>query len=118
MRTLVVILVSICLIGCTTLQPIDAAQPQAIAGQIHVGDKVRAVGKDGRVYNVEITAIERDGFRGKNDRGEGRLRYADLKSLEVEKVSGWKVFGWTVTGVAVTYVVTAATLIAIVLAAW
>ncbi len=103
MRNFICSVLAICVIGCTTMRPIDVPNaPETPA--LHVGDKVHIVAKDGRMYTLEITAIERDGFRGKNDRGEGRLRYADVKSIQVEQVSWWKVGGWTAAGLATLWV--------------
>jgi hypothetical protein len=78
--------------ACTSLQPIRDFTPSKIHDQVHRGDRVSIVWRNGSEYNLEVFAVDADALRGRADDGKNyKVLFEDIRSIEVEKVRGWQV---------------------------
>src|ERR1044071_897151 len=84
------LLAAFSLLACTSMQAIDAANPEQLRSSLHVGDKVEVNTTDGKLYKLEIVGMQPDGFTGKNDRGSGKILYRHIRSIERREFSSTK----------------------------
>ncbi len=71
-----------------------------LRSSVKVGEHVRIVTRDTKVFELEVTAVEKDAVAGTDATGNHRLAYAQIKTIEVRKVSALKTTGVVLLGVA------------------
>lgn len=90
-RRIVVILMSVNLIGCTSLQSIEA-QPEDLPGRIRsehilkVDDEIRISTQDGKEYQLRVTSVDDTSVHGDGI----TIPIDSITTLETEKISGGK----------------------------
>ncbi|HWP94172.1 MAG TPA: hypothetical protein VNL72_00350 [Gammaproteobacteria bacterium] len=71
------VLLGLNLAACSTLKVVEGA-PSAYAGNVAIGDEVRATLRDGRVLEFRVTEVTPEGIKG-----EGHaVSYGDITLLE------------------------------------
>lgn len=107
-RSLVALITAVCLVACTSLRPI----PSTDAGQVHaavkVGDEVRVEAINGKTYLLVLTVVDDEKIVGVGDNQKVTIRYAQIKSIQVQKINVGKTAGLTagvVGGILLTAVV-------------
>jgi len=88
-----IVLLSLCT-ACTTLRPVpvDAVGSQ-IRSQVHAGDTVQVVTRDGRNETIQVTALGPTALTGTAGGARIELPYQAIQRLEVRQVSGAKTTG-------------------------
>ncbi len=108
-RFLMAVLISINLIGCTTMKAVERPTPST-ANEVIVGDDVRVTTKAGKTYELEVTAVAETSMTGREKTGKlWKVPFDQIQTLEVEKVSAAKSAG---LGLAVTVLLGIAAVIA------
>lgn len=95
-RLLLAVLISIGLIGCTTMKAVERPTPST-PNQVAVGDDVRVTTKVGKTYALKVMSVSETSMAGRDPAGKlWRVPFDQIQSLEVEQISGWKTAGATV----------------------
>lgn len=98
-RTIVALMLSICLIGCTSMKAVEVPTATSTA-QVEAGDKVRVTTKVGRVYALEISKMADDSMTGRDEAGKlWKVPFDQIQTIEVEKVNAGKTAGATFAGI-------------------
>ncbi len=103
-QTFIALLLSISLLACTSMRPIPASDRQAVRTAVKVGDEVSVVATNGKTYLLVLTTVEDDKIVGTGDNKKVTIRYEQIKSIEVRKVSAGKTVGLTAAIIGVTLV--------------
>lgn len=82
-------LLSLCLIACTTTQALTPITPATAAAKLEPGDKVAITTKAGKHYRFEIVQVTDKAIVGPR----GGVALKDIASLEVTEFSGAKTAG-------------------------
>ena len=103
-KATVAVLLSACLIGCTSMKAVE--RPTVAApSQVVVGDEVRVMTKAGKTYAIEVTEMAVDAMIGRDDAGKlWKVPFEQIQTLEVEKLSAGKTAGATFAGLGVAAV--------------
>jgi len=105
LRGLAVSITLLCFTGCTTLQPLADFSPSTLRQEVEVGDRVQLVTLEGVAYDLTVTRVDADALHGHGDTGKQyKVMFEAIRTIRVEKLSGWKVatgFGVTVAALAV-----------------
>jgi hypothetical protein len=105
-RGAVVALITLSLIGCTSLRSLPSLSPASIRAQVQPGDDVRIVLHDNQRYELTVTKLEEESLTGRAASGKHyRVRYDAMQYLDVAEAD---VGGATGGIVAALYVVLAA----------
>lgn len=104
-RILVSLLVSLSLVGCTSMRPLSPGDSGQWRGQVQVGDDVSVAASNGKTYLLTLTDVDDQKIVGIGDNKKVTIRYEQIKVLEVRKVSALKTTGLVVGGLAVLWVV-------------
>jgi len=104
LRTLIILFTAVCLVACTSMQPVRDSQPQSIREQVKVGDEVLVTGSNGKSYLLVLTQVDDEKIVGSNNGKKWSIRYEQIASLEVRRFSGGKTAGLTGGILAVVYV--------------
>jgi hypothetical protein len=93
-RSALVLLIAITLVGCTSLQALQGTPPElqqgiATGGTLHVGDRARITTADGRVHELTVSAVGNDGVAG----GGEVLPLATIVTVEKRIVNPGKTVG-------------------------
>lgn len=88
MKRFTVLGLIICLVGCTTLQPVTgnpaALQPRIASGELlKRGDRVVILTKDGRTHEFNVTSVSANTIDGKSD----SIPIDQVKFIQKRKVS-------------------------------
>jgi hypothetical protein len=89
-RIFIVVLASLSLVACTNMQAIDASRPQSVRGALKVGDEVSVVARNGKTYLLMLTTVDDEKIVGTGDNKKVTIRYEQIQSIEVRKVSTGK----------------------------
>ena len=92
-RILVAIWVSISLVACTSLRPLPSGEAGQWRGQVHVGDDVSVAATNGKTYLLTLTEVDDQKIVGIGDNKKVTIRYEQIQSLEVRKLSVAKTAG-------------------------
>ena len=93
--TSVVLVICLLVASCTSYK--EAQIPDNIASDIHEGDKVRIVTKDGRDLTFNVVSVTSQSVIGENEQVIG---FSDVATLEKQEVSVTKTTGVIVLGLA------------------
>lgn len=102
-RSIVAMFTAFCLLACTSMRPIDAATASSVRAAVKVGDEVSVSATNGKSYLLVLTAVDDEKIVGTGDNKKVTIRYAQIKSIEVRKISAGKTAGLTVGVLAVVY---------------
>lgn len=91
MKSILIIVIALATSGCTTLKPVEMSpeelQQRIAAGEIiEVGERVKVVAKDGKVYEFKVTEVTADQISGK----DVEISVADIIAIETREFSGGK----------------------------
>ncbi|HTG80370.1 MAG TPA: hypothetical protein VL949_00375 [Geobacteraceae bacterium] len=75
--------------GCTTLNPLVPAEPQAIMAQVKPGDEVRLTTRDGRVRELTVQEATGQQLVGEQE----RVTLSDITMIERREFSTGKTVG-------------------------
>lgn len=103
-RSVIAVFTAFCLVACTSMRPIDATRPESVRATVRVGDEVSVNASNGKTYLLVLTAVDDEKIVGTGDNKKVTIRYEQIKSIEVRKVSAAKTVGTTVGVLAVVYV--------------
>ncbi|WP_026353273.1 hypothetical protein [Solimonas variicoloris] len=94
LKNLLVLLLALSLIGCTTMRAVDTAAPRAIQDNVDVGDIVRVALTSGPVYELTVKQVTPTFLVGVDRDGKSwKVTAAQIKDLSVKKTSGLKTTG-------------------------
>lgn len=78
--------------GCTTMHAVDVPTVPIVFERVAKGDHVKIRTTDGREYDLEVTAVDRDGITGRaQSRQTYKVPYTAIATLEVSE------FSWALT---------------------
>ncbi len=107
MRSVLAVVLAICLAGCTTMRPMAVPiSAQSVGAGVKVGQLVRILTRSDRVLDLKVTALEPEALFGRAEQGDGKLYkvpYGAIQSLEAREFSGPKTTGAIGAGVMLTY---------------
>lgn len=103
-RIVVAVFTALSLVACTSMRPLPANDPRAVRQAVKVGDEVSIVAANGKTYLLVLTVVDDEKLVGNGDNKKVSIRYAQIVSMEVRKVSAGKTAGLTVGVLAVVYV--------------
>jgi len=89
-RILVSLLVSLSLVGCTSLRPLPPGDGGQWRGQVQVGDDVSVAASNGKTYLLTLTEVDDQKIVGISDNKKVTIRYEQIKTLEIRKVNALK----------------------------
>lgn len=107
-RLLVVLVTAVCLVACTSMQTIPSTDPGQVHAAVKVGDEVRVEAINGKTYLLVLTVVDDEKIVGVGDNQKVTIRYAQIKSIQVQKISVGKTVGLTagiVGGILLTAVI-------------
>ena len=88
------------LTSCTSYKVVQI--PDNIESEIHEGDIVKIVTKDGRDLEFKVVSVTSEGVIGENQQV---IRFSDVVQLEKQEVSATKTAGLIVVGLAALFVI-------------
>ena len=94
-RSVIAVFTAFCLVACTSMRPIDATRPESVRATVRVGDEVSVNASNGKTYLLVLTAVDDEKIVGTGDNKKVTIRYEQIKSIEVRKVSAGKTAGLT-----------------------
>ena len=113
-RVLMLLLLSLGLGGCKTMQVVQHDDLSALQGQVERGDEVEVVTTDGRTLEFTVTEVTADALVG----ADVRVEQPEIAQLRVEAVNKARTFGAAFAGGgAVLWMIIAASAAAILTAA-
>lgn len=93
-KTLLCILLAVTLVsGCTSFQPVHPV-PDVMKSQLHTGDNVRVVQRDGELLAFKVLEVGADGLLGQDQ----SVAYEDIAQIEVKRPDERETL-WLVGGV-------------------
>ena len=98
--TSVVLVICLLLTSCTSYTVVQI--PDNIESEIHEGDIVKIVTKDGRDLEFKVVSVTSEGVIGENQQV---IRFSDVAKLEKQEVSATKTAGLIVVGLAALFVI-------------
>ena len=109
MKFALIIVFTVLLIGCTSLQPIELPaeelQQKILAGEIVlVGEKARLITADGKERKLHVTAVTDSMIVAKDI----EIPIVDIVAVETRQISAGKTTALVATGVAIGYVIAGA----------
>jgi len=107
--TSVVLVICLLVASCTSYKVVQI--PDNIGSDIHEGDIVKIVTRDGRDLEFKVVSVTSEGVIGENQQV---IRFSDVAKLEKQEVSATKTVGVIVLGLAASFVI----LLAVVITAW
>jgi hypothetical protein len=96
-------LLSVCLIGCTTMRTVQSINPADIGTTIKPGDQVHVIVKDGRTFDFEVAAVEKDMLIGKANKMTYKVGFSEIRTLQRAEHSHAKTAGAITLGVLATW---------------
>lgn len=89
------LLLSLCLIGCTTMKAVERPTP-ALHSQIEAGDDVVVTTRAGKIYSLKVIQVSNDALIGSDQAGKRwKVPYEQIQAMEARRISGWKTAGMT-----------------------
>lgn len=114
-KLLILLISVVSLAGCTSMRPVDMAQPD-FADRLETGDRLVVYEKHGRIIDMKLTQVE-DGILFGSLTNNGletvEVELADIEKIEIEKISGAKTTGAVVGGIILLPVVAAGAVLAV-----
>ncbi len=83
---ILVILMCVSFVGCTTTNALTNMQPSAIQQNVKVGDKVVVLTTDANTQTFEVTEVTETYIAG----ADIKIDYSDIKSLEKKEINKGK----------------------------
>ena len=111
-RNLTAAFAALCLVACTSLRPVPEGPAGQWRGQAKVGDDVSVVAANGKTYLLTLTEVDGEKIVGIGDNKKVTIRYEQIESLQVRKLSAAKSAGLS-AGVLATVAVVVVALAAI-----
>ena len=102
-RALVLILCMSLVSGCTTLKPVNLAEPQSIRSQIKPGDELQLTTRDGKVRELRLNEMTEKQLVGENE----KLNISDITEIERREISTGKTLTLVVLSVLIIGILTA-----------
>jgi hypothetical protein len=93
--TSLILVICLLLASCTSYKVVQI--PENIESDIHEGDTVKIVTKDGRDLEFKVVSVTSEGVIGENQQV---IRFSDVAKLEKREVSAIKTAGLIVLGLA------------------
>ena len=87
--TVMVLMFSMMLSGCHTMQVVEHSDWSALKGKVEVGDTVEVVTMDGRTEKFVVTEVRPDALIG----ADTRIAREDISTLKVNQVHKGRTFG-------------------------
>lgn len=97
-RILVTSLAAVCLIGCTTLQPLPDTRPATLQGSIDPGDRVEIERMDGTRQTLKVEKIGPDTLTGVHDGKRIEVPLADIRTIGTRTMTT-QAKVWTTVGI-------------------
>lgn len=94
----IVLVMCVLLSSCTSYKVVQI--PDNIESEIHEGDTVKIVTKDGRDLEFKVVSVTSEGVIGENQQV---IRFSDVAKLEKREVSAIKTAGLIVLGLAALF---------------
>lgn len=95
-RNLTAAFAALCLVACTSLRPLPEGSTGQWRGQVKVGDDVSVAAANGKTYLLTLTEVDGEKIVGIGDNKRVTIRYEQIESLEVRKLSTAKTAGLSV----------------------
>lgn len=92
-RNLIAAFAALCLVACTSLRPLPEGPSGQWRGQVKVGDDVSVVAANGKTYLLTLTEVDGEKIVGIGDNKKVTIRYEQIESLELRKLSAAKTAG-------------------------
>lgn len=96
----IAVFTALCLASCTSMRPVPSGEPKTVQQSVKVGDDVSVVAANGKTYLLLLTAVDNEKIVGTGDNKKVSIRYEQIKSMEVRRVSAGKTAGLTTAVVA------------------
>jgi hypothetical protein len=87
--TVMVLMFSMLLSGCHTMQAVEHSDWSTLKGKVEVGDTVEVVTMDGRTQKFAVTEVTPDALVGVDT----RIAKEDISTLKVNQVHKGRTFG-------------------------
>lgn len=92
-RALVALLISVCLVGCTSMKAVDVPTSSR-PPDFSVGDTIQISTKSGASYKLKVTELAQSSVSGTDDSGKRmKVRFDQIATVQVEKLSTGKTAG-------------------------
>ena len=75
--------------GCTTMRSLPATDPQSLASQVEVGDKIKIIRNDLTDVTFNVDAVSDEGISGEGE----FVAYSDIRQVQVGQFSTGKTVG-------------------------
>jgi len=98
--TSVVLVICLLLASCTSYKVVQI--PDDIGSDIHEGDIIKIVTRDGRDLEFKVVSVTSEGIIGENQQV---VHFSDVAKLEKQEVSATKTAGLIVLGLAALFVI-------------
>jgi len=107
------LLLSACLISCTTTRAVKIDSATSWNKQVSVGDDLLVTTKSGRSYSVKVDEIGEDLFIGRVKGADNRLSFSNgnVRSIEREEVSAARSTGAVLGALAIAALVALAVIL-------
>ncbi|MGH8505075.1 MAG: hypothetical protein ACRETM_03830 [Stenotrophobium sp.] len=92
-KAIIVAVVVLSLIGCTSVLVVPGSDPQAILKKIKPGDQVEILTMKGQTYQMEVAYLSPLTVTGVEDQRRYTIAYSQIKSIEISKLSHGKTNG-------------------------
>jgi hypothetical protein len=90
-KLIIALLVTVSLVGCTSMRPLDAKQAD-LASELEPGDHLIVYERSGRILDMDFREFTDGKVRGWATDGTGPVsaNVDDIEQLEIEKIDGAK----------------------------
>ncbi|HEY0973301.1 MAG TPA: hypothetical protein VGE57_02265 [Solimonas sp.] len=103
-RLLLVALLSVSIVGCTSMRAIEPPVT-SVPTQVKPGDDVIVRTLSGKTYELTVRSVDDTAFIGKAADGKSwKIPYAQIESMSLRKVDAVKTSGLTIAVLAVVFV--------------
>lgn len=89
----IAVFTALCLASCTSMRPVPSGEPKTVQQSVKVGDEVSVVAANGKTYLLLLTAVDNEKIVGTGDNKKVSIRYSQIVSMEVRKVSAARTAG-------------------------
>ena len=113
-RSIIAVFTALCFLAssaCTSMRAIDGSRPDAVRSAVKVGDEVSVSAVNGKTYLLVLTVVDDEKIVGIGDNQKVTIRYGQIKSIEVRKISAAKTAGAIGGGLVALYAALVVTVI-------
>lgn len=97
-KSLVTLFALLCMVGCTTLQPLPDTQPATIREAVKPGDRVEIERMDGTRQTLKVEKVEADSLTGVQDGKRVEVALADIRTIGTRTMTTQSKI-WTTVGI-------------------